>query len=35
MEKYKLFRADVLDTITGYKLPVITLGKETPKLIFR
>lgn len=31
MEKYKLFRTDVLDTITGYKLPVITLGKETPR----
>lgn len=31
MEKYKQFRADVLDTITGYKLPVITLGKETPR----
>ena len=31
MEKYKQFRTDVLDTITGYKLPVITLGKETPR----
>lgn len=31
MEKYKRFRADVLDTITGYKLPVITLGRETPR----
>ena len=31
MEKYKQFRNDVLDTITGYKLPVITLGKETPR----
>lgn len=30
-EKYKKFRAIVLDTITGYKLPVITLGKETPR----
>ena len=31
MDKYKQFRSDVLDTITGYKLPVITLGKETPR----
>lgn len=31
MEKYKNFKRDVLDTITGYKLPVITLGKETPR----
>lgn len=31
MEKYKQFRTEVLDTITGYKLPVITLGKETPR----
>ena len=30
-EKYKKFRSEVLDTITGYKLPVITLGKETPR----
>ena len=30
-DKYKKFRSDVLDTITGYKLPVITLGKETPR----
>ena len=30
-EKYKQFRTKVLDTITGYKLPVITLGKETPR----
>ena len=31
MEKYKRFRTEVLDTITGYKLPVITLGKDTPR----
>ncbi len=31
LEKYKTFKKDVLDTITGYKLPVITLGKETPR----
>ncbi len=31
MEKYKQFRADVLDVITGYKLPVITLDKDTPR----
>ena len=30
-EKYKKFRTDVLDAITGYRLPVITLGKETPR----
>ena len=30
-ERYKRFRAEVIDTITGYKLPVITLGKETPR----
>lgn len=30
-DKYKKFKKDVLDRITGYKLPVITLGKETPK----
>ncbi|MBR0034392.1 MAG: DUF262 domain-containing protein, partial [Synergistaceae bacterium] len=29
--KYKRFRSEVLDTITGYKLPVITLDKDTPK----
>lgn len=29
--KYKQFRSEVLDTITGYKLPVITLLKPTPK----
>ena len=31
MERYKQFRTDVIETITGYKLPVITLGKETPR----
>ncbi len=31
MERYKRFRTDVIETITGYKLPVITLGKETPR----
>lgn len=31
MEKYKKFRTEVLDVISGYKLPVITLGKETPR----
>ena len=31
MERYKTFRNKVLETITGYKLPVITLGKETPR----
>ncbi len=31
MEKYKSFNKDVLETITSYKLPVITLDKETPR----
>lgn len=31
LERYKQFRTDVIDTITGYKLPVITLGSETPR----
>lgn len=31
MEKYKRFRTEVIDTIVNYKLPVITLGKETPR----
>lgn len=31
MEKYNQFRTQVIDTIVGYKLPVITLGKETPR----
>ena len=30
-DKYKRFRTEVLDTITGYKLPVIILDKTTPK----
>ncbi|MHC1694000.1 MAG: DUF262 domain-containing protein [Eubacteriales bacterium] len=30
-DKYKQFRSEVLDTITGYKLPVITLDKTTPR----
>lgn len=30
-EKYKKFRTDVLDTISNYKLPVITLDKSTPR----
>ena len=31
MDKYKRFRTEVIETITGYKLPVITLGRETPR----
>lgn len=31
MERYKRFRTEVIETITGYKLPVITLGRETPR----
>lgn len=31
MERYKKFRTEVIETITGYKLPVITLGRETPR----
>lgn len=31
MERYKQFRIKVIETITGYKLPVITLGRETPR----
>ena len=31
LEKYKKFRTLVLETIIGYKLPVITLDKETPR----
>lgn len=31
MERYKNFRTNVIETITGYKLPVITLGRETPR----
>ncbi|MDD3415256.1 MAG: DUF262 domain-containing protein [Lachnospiraceae bacterium] len=30
-DKYKEFRNEVLDTITSYKLPVITLDKATPR----
>ena len=29
--KYKAFRKEILDTITQYKLPVITLDKSTPR----
>lgn len=31
MERYKNFRTNVIEIITGYKLPVITLGRETPR----
>lgn len=31
METYNQFKSDVIDTITGYKLPVITLDKSTPR----
>lgn len=31
LDKYKKFRVEVIETITGYKLPVITLDKETPR----
>ena len=31
MEIYNKFKSDVIDTITGYKLPVITLDKSTPR----
>ena len=30
-DKYKQFRSEVLDTMTGYKLPVITLDRSTPR----
>ncbi len=30
-DRYKAFRLSVLEVIAGYKLPVITLGKETPR----
>ncbi len=30
-EKYKKFRKEILNTITEYKLPVITLDKSTPR----
>lgn len=31
MAVYNKFKSDVIDTITGYKLPVITLDKSTPR----
>lgn len=31
LDKYKKFRTEVIETIAGYKLPVITLGKDTPR----
>ncbi len=31
MERYKSFRTNIIETITNYKLPVITLGRETPR----
>ena len=31
MELFKRFKSEVMDTITGYKLPVITLDKSTPR----
>lgn len=31
LERYKTFRTNVIEVITGYKLPVITLGRETPR----
>ena len=31
MAIYNQFKSDVIDTITGYKLPVITLDKSTPR----
>ena len=31
MMLYNKFKSDVIDTITGYKLPVITLDKSTPR----
>ena len=30
-ERYKTFRTNVIEIIIGYKLPVIILGKETPR----
>ena len=30
-QDWKTFKTDVLDTMTGYVLPVIKLGKETPR----
>ncbi len=31
LKKYKDFRKEILDTITSYKLPVISLDKSTPR----
>lgn len=31
LDKYKKFRTEVIETIAGYKLPVITLGKDNPR----
>ena len=31
MEEFKRFQSDILNTISGYKLPVITLDKSTPR----
>lgn len=31
LDRYKEFRSKIIDVITGYKLPVITLDKETPR----
>lgn len=31
LAKYKAFRKEILDTITSYKLPVISLDKSTPR----
>ena len=31
VNKFKRFQSDVLNTISGYKLPVITLDKSTPR----
>lgn len=31
LELFKNFKSEVIDTITGYKLPVITLDKSTPR----
>lgn len=31
LTKYKKFRTEIIDTITSYKLPVITLDKSTPR----
>ncbi len=31
IDTFKRFKSEVIDTITGYKLPVITLDKSTPR----